>query len=89
MANYHALTYHLGGSIFQGLPKNEHGSAVRIISANVADVFSECQPDSIVGLGEYSVVVGKKMEYLEALMENFKLGEAALTCQLPTGITHF
>ena len=68
-------------SIFQGLPKSEHEVLVKIVSANISAVFVRCDI-----YNEYSVDVGKKIEYLEALMENFKLGEMALKHQLPTGM---
>ena len=58
---------------------------LKIIAANIARVFNESQPDCGVSYSEYSAVVERKVEYLEALMENFKLGEAALKQQLPIG----
>lgn len=72
-------------SIFQGLPEPEREGVVKSISSNVVAVFSECEPEVGVSYSNYSAVVGRKVEYLEALMENFKLGEAALRHQLPTG----
>ena len=76
----------LCGSIFQGLPESEQVDVLKTISANIVRVFGKSQqPDCGVNYGEYSMVVGRKIEYLEALMENFKLGEAALKQQLPIG----
>ena len=54
----------------------------------IARVFyGGSQPDCETSCSEYSTAVGRKIDYLEALMENFKLGEAALKQQLPTGET--
>ena len=72
-------------SIFQGLPGSEQEEVLKIVSANIAGVFSVSQPDCGASYSEYSAVIGRKIEYLEALMENFKLGEAALKQQLPIG----
>ena len=72
-------------SIFQGLPESQQEGVLKIISANIATVFGKSQPDSEASCSEYSTGVGRKIEYLEALMENFKLGEAALKQQLPIG----
>ena len=58
---------------------------LKIISANIATVFGKSQPDGKASYSENSTVVGRKVEYLEPLMENFKLGEAALKQQLPIG----
>lgn len=72
-------------SIFQGLPKSEQEGVLKIISANIATIFGKSQPDCEASYSDYSTVVGRKIEHLEALMENFKLGEAALKHQLPIG----
>ena len=58
---------------------------MKIISANIARAFSESQPGCGVSYGEYSAAFESKTEYLEALMENFKLGQEALKRQLPIG----
>lgn len=59
---------------------------MKVISVTIARVFcGSQQPDYETSYGEYSTAVGRKIEYLEALMENFKLGEAALKQQLPVG----
>lgn len=60
---------------------------VKIVSSTIAAVFSEGEPDCLAGYSEFSVVVVRKVEYLEVLMENFKLGEEALKTQLPIGTT--
>ena len=62
---------------------------MKIISVTVVRVFYggsqlDCETPSC---SEYSTAIGRKIDYLEALMENFKLGEAALKQQLPTGET--
>ena len=73
-------------SIFQGLPGSEQEGVMKVISVTIAQVFcGSQQPDCETSYGEYSTAVGRKVEYLEALMENFKLGEAALKQQLPVG----
>ena len=72
-------------SIFQGLPGSEQEGVIKVISVTIARVFCGSQPNYETSYGEYSTAVGRKIEYLEALMENFKLGEAALKQQLPVG----
>ena len=75
-------------SLIQALPESEQEGVMKIISVTIAGVFYGSQPDcEACNSGEYSTTVGKKIEYLEALMENFKLGEAALKLQLPIGET--
>ena len=60
---------------------------VKTVSSTIAAVFSTGAPECHVCYGEFSVVVVRKVEYLEVLMENFKLGEEALKSQLPIGMT--
>lgn len=61
---------------------------MKIISVTIARVFyGSSEPDCETSYSEYSTAVGRKMDYLEALIENFKLGEAALKQQLPIGET--
>ena len=55
---------------------------VKTVSSTIAAVFSEGAPECHAGSSEFSVVVVRKVEYLEVLTENFKLGEAALKQQL-------
>jgi hypothetical protein len=75
-------------SIFQGLSESEKEGVLKIISVTIARVFyGRSEPDCETSYSEYSTAVGRKIEYLEALMENFKLGEAALKQQLPVGET--
>lgn len=82
-----ALTY----SILQGLPKGAHKDIVGIISSHIAAVFSkthpECDYSSSRGGGQYSPAVGRRIDYLDVLMENFDLGESALRRQLPVGMS--
>lgn len=75
-----------GSSLFQGLPEDEQKGVVKAVSSTIAAVFNECEPECDVCYSEFSVAVGRKMDYLEALVENFKLGEEALKCQLPIGM---
>ena len=72
-------------SIFQGLMGDKQRDVVKTVSSTIAAVFSEGAPECHAGSSEFSVVVVRKVEYLEVLTENFKLGEAALKQQLPVG----
>ena len=81
-----ALTY----SILQGLPEGAHKDIVDIISSHITAVFSKTHPECDVssrGGGQYSLAVGRRIDYLDVLMENFDLGESALRRQLPVGMS--
>ena len=60
---------------------------VKTVSLTIAAMFGEYEPDCGASYSEFSAVIVRKVEYLEVLMENFKLGEEALKCQLPVGMT--
>ena len=59
------------------------------ISSHIVAVFSETHPECDVssGGGQYSLAVGRRIDYLDVLTENFDLGESALKQQLPSGMS--
>ena len=66
-------------SILQGLPASLEGEVVECISSSVGKMVSVQSASS----NDQAV---KVIEYLEILMENFSLGEAAVCCQAPIGM---
>lgn len=65
-------------SILQGLPASFEGEVVECLSSSVKKMVS-----AHGARGNDRAV--KVVEYLEILMENFSLGEAAVSCQAPIG----
>ena len=58
---------------------------VDTISANIAAVFDKSHSTFEFNYGDHSLAFGRRIDYLDVLMENFDLGELALKRQLPVG----